>query len=241
MLWLHLSDDVIIDIGFHCFDGDVVRGCASFLCSALLGVRHGMARRVRGFLLARVLELSADEAWAAELVAQAFLDALRRAHSGRVRRKTARLHRSLGGAPRGRRPGDARVQADKPTRLDIRLMRAGETCEMLMKERGEIVGCIQHFDACTHFMGSMSGQPENLTSSLHENLVCLTIAVQQAMAVLSADELRLIDLFGVQELTEREVAQELGLSQAAVHKQLWRLAQRIQQFWRLPDSVREIS
>ena len=98
-------------------------------------------------------------------------------------------------------------------------------------EQRHIVGLLRHL--YVHLALGLGGSHvhNDDTSDLREILLCEFIHLRKAIPLLPCEERRVILMVGLQGLSEREVADRLGLTQKAVNKRLWSAAERIRKSW----------
>lgn len=105
-----------------------------------------------------------------------------------------------------------------------------KTEKILLDEKGQIIRIIpSREDSLDRLMDDNAGQFADLHESVEET-VFRRISIEQvreAIAQLTEKERQLIDALYFQELTERDVAAMLGISQPAVHKQKIRILKKL--------------
>jgi DNA-directed RNA polymerase specialized sigma24 family protein len=223
---LRIVDDTIVDVAFDAAGDPIAAGCASFVVSSIRGEAVGFAAHVRTYALAFTFDLPEDDP-RAELVVRTLQAALRDYRGRQRRRSKPKLHAGRGGAPRGHRKLTA--LSAPPTREDQAMLLPGETHEMLMQERYEILGVIENLGECLALQMDSSRRARNRQ---WEDLMHLALDIDDARGLLSSRDQKLVQLMGFAGLNEAEAAEALGVTQPAVHKRVRVVAAQIQKIFR---------
>lgn len=105
-----------------------------------------------------------------------------------------------------------------------------KTERILLAEDGQIVQVIpSREDSLDRIMDDNAGQFADLHENVEETILRkISISyVREALAQLTEKERQLIDALYFQEMTERDAAAMLGISQPAVHKQKIRILRKL--------------
>lgn len=108
-----------------------------------------------------------------------------------------------------------------------------KTERILLDENGQIIRVIpSREDSLDRLMDDNAGQFADSHESV-EDMVLRRISIEEvheALVQLTEKERQLIDALYFQELTERDAAAMLGISQPAVHKQKMRILKKLKNF-----------
>lgn len=223
---LQIEDDHVREAGFEVSGDDTLMGCTSFVLDCLRGQSLGWAACMRPYVFQWPLGVASNDAGVETAVraVRAAIAFYRRVHDKPSKPLSERISDRRGHRNTTRLP--------PPTRRDLALLQPGESYEALMEERGHILGVLQNMARCLEIGSAFSMRSRDVTSSLREEIICLTLDVVRAVATLPEDDRRLIDLVGMQAMTETEAATVLGVSQSTVHDRVRAIAYRVQRILR---------
>lgn len=220
---LQIQDGIIAASGFSAVGDPIVAGCLSFMLTHAQGRELGWATCVRTFSLAYVLRLPKGDA-RADLAVRAFRAALKDYRNRHRPVRDDAVSSRPCGSPRGHR---RKSTLPPPTRRDLCLLRPGETYEMLVEQRTQIIGVLLNLDDCLSLAQSPPGLLSDDGGNLQE-IINLTLDVRAAIPALSDGDRRLVELVGFGGQTEAEAAHAMGLAQSTIHARLRTIAWAVQ-------------
>lgn len=215
---LHIVDDRVMDATFRVYGNLIVNACASFLIQSTIGQTLPVVRGMRSKRLAHYLKLSDEFEWCAAVALKCLLAALK--DYMHRQRELAPLPEWHGSRHRHRGYTENKRSDD-----------------FLAKERSYIVGALRNLLLFLGIGANARHIRLNECNSIKEDLICDFASMVPILATLPEDIRRVIDLIGLQGMTDREAGKTLGISHMTVNKRLWRAAAIIQSTWRKRPST----